>query len=193
MDDTKRHDPQAESRNVSARYRRLVIRGLLNQPILIAVAIAAPVLALLAPLLMRSRSDVWSRRRWWLAITVLMWVLGFTLYPSSQPVGETSGALRACIEWLASPSIQGGLNLEVLLNILMFFALAAAWTIATRRFAAVVIGGVLLSLTIELLQPFLGHTCSGQDWTANSLGAIAGSLVALPQLRRWRQRDERST
>lgn len=147
-----------------------MLRAILSQPGVVATLILAPLLAALVVM-----AQIQQRRlRWWLAISSLFLVLGLTLYPLGLRVGAISGAMRECVQWLLSPGIMG-MNAEVLLNVAMFVFLAAAWTIASGRIWVTLISALALSAMVELAQPLVGHTCSGQDWTANAIGAALGT------------------
>lgn len=149
-----------------------VIHVILREPVLLAGLLVSPVLALFLVWPVRRGT---SRTTWWGAWTSLGWVFTLTLYPTG--VGLAQPATRECFSSLAEPRILGA-GLEVYANIGLFVVLTTCWSLATRRPSVALAAGVALSAAIELTQSTgIGHSCSGQDWAANSLGALLGSAV----------------
>lgn len=149
----------------------LVPYVILREPTLLVALVAAPVLSLLLVALTRAKRR-WS---WWAAGTSLGWVLAVTLYPTGT--GLAHPALGVCVRSLARPELTGQ-GFEVYANVGLFILFAGCWAWATRRPLVALLMSVVLSAAIELVQSTgIGHTCSGQDWAANSLGALVGALA----------------
>jgi glycopeptide antibiotics resistance protein len=107
-----------------------------------------------------------------LAAVSLVAVLALTLVPT----GRTSS--RGCTVQFAWPALG---SVELLANVALFLPLALFAALATRRPAAVAVGGSALSVAIEVVQSqvtAIGRACDTNDWAMNSLGVLIGALAA---------------
>ncbi len=106
-------------------------------------------------------------------------VLAATLVPISRAM---SGAGYCTI---VSPW-DGMLDDSGMLNVALFVPLGFFSTLILRRPVLTIVGATTLSAAIELFQgliPALSRRCDTSDLCANSLGAIAGSLLAVGVVR----------
>ena len=114
-----------------------------------------------------------------LAAVSVLCVLGLTLWPDTDPLGEISCSFDASYFYRDER------------NIVLFFFPALFSMVAMRRPLLVFASGIALSVLIEVVQaltPALGRICDIGDLLANTSGAAAGVLVALLVafgVRRW--------
>ncbi|WP_139315998.1 VanZ family protein [Cellulosimicrobium sp. CUA-896] len=117
----------------------------------------------------------------WTAFGVALVPVAFlTLVP-------TGGDAEACVVTWQLPTPG---NVEMVSNIALFVPPALLAVAASRRPWLVLAGGVLGSVTIELLQtllPALGRSCDTNDVLANTIGAAIGVALATLALRRARR------
>ncbi len=77
-------------------------------------------------------------------------------------------------------------KVELVANLLLFVPVGLFGSVASRRPVGAVVAASAFSILIEMLQalvPALGRSCSTSDWFYNTLGALAGGLVAAGSLR----------
>jgi hypothetical protein len=114
------------------------------------------------------------------AVLALPVALGLIVAATMSPTGLGLQVFGACGHGLTS---TGALTtVQGLLNILLFVPAAVALTVATGRPAFVTGAGAGLSVAVEAVQslaPGLGRSCQLHDVIANSLGAVAGVLLAV--------------
>ncbi len=107
----------------------------------------------------------------WLAAAAVAVAAGLTLWPDDRR------AFSFCeVAWNVPTPFHGDLA-----NVILFLAPVALVATATRRPAPVAVVAVAASAGVELLQalaPFLGRSCSTDDWLANSIGAVLGAALA---------------
>lgn len=156
----------------------------------------SPIIALVVVAVVR-RSGVFADVRWWFAFTTLLWTLGLMLHPISGGLHSPSWrAMRTCVAgWLASPRPVGLSDPVVQLNVVVFALLAFSWVLATRQVIGVLLGTAALAAVVELVQPVVGRTCSGQEWSADVVGAAVGGLLMAAVLgvhHLWRRRVRRA-
>jgi VanZ family protein len=123
-----------------------------------------------------------TRQRWSLAVLALGTLAVITaLLLSPEPVDRP---LVALVDSLVPP-LPGNEHsplmptAEFLANIVLFFPVGFFLVAATRRWWVGMVAGVLLSAACEAAQDFLpNRVASVNDVLANTIGALAGSLVA---------------
>ncbi|WP_188271424.1 MULTISPECIES: VanZ family protein [unclassified Streptomyces] len=101
-------------------------------------------------------------------------VVSLTLWSTGSPVDQT----RSCV--VNRDLIEPFTTSQGLLNAGLFVPVGLLGVLATRNIAGTLIGGALLTLTIETLQgslTFLGRGCDTSDLQMNSLGVAAGVLL----------------
>jgi hypothetical protein len=105
---------------------------------------------------------------WWLAVALSLTLLrgGYTWDPAG---------LRRCA--ITQPLV---LSADGLTNLLLFAPTAFLCVVAIRRAAQVIVGIVLLSLLVEVMQAVSSvGVCDSSDVVLNSLGATVAALTAL--------------
>lgn len=143
------------------------------------------VLTVHRPLARRLNWPVWACVGALLGATV---IVALTLPPAPGAVltGPQPAALGTCARRLFDPGIMWwALTHDVsrgerVGNILMFMPLVFFATLAARRKALVVLGGMLLPAVVEMSQAVLGggRDCVGFDWMHNAIGALLGGTGA---------------
>jgi len=112
----------------------------------------------------------------WLAAAGVAAVAGLTLWPDDRR------AFSFCeVAWDVPTPFSGDVA-----NVILFLAPVVLLSAATRRPVLVAAGAVAASAGVELLQalaPWLGRSCSTDDWLANSIGAVLGGALAWIGLR----------
>ncbi len=79
------------------------------------------------------------------------------------------------------PDLSGVLAWDKAQHFTAYFGLASMATLALGlrpRLAAAILGVILLSGALEILQAYTGRDAEILDFVANSLGALAGTLAA---------------
>ena len=79
------------------------------------------------------------------------------------------------------PHLEGPLDWDKADHFIAYFGLASMATMVLGlrpRLAAAIVGVILLSGALEILQAFTGRDAEILDFVANSLGALTGTLVA---------------
>jgi VanZ family protein len=176
---------------------RVWAQDLLAEPaaVLVLLTLVALAAGLHQPLALRLGWRLWPTLGTLLALAA---VGTLTLLPAPhQASPPSSNALADCTRSLSDLSglWQGLISTtqrgERLGNILMFAPLAFLATLASRRPVLVATAGMLLPVPIELAQAIMaaGRTCVGYDWVNNALGALLGTLAALPLVVRRREGD----
>lgn len=115
-----------------------------------------------------------ERLLWALAALSLLAVLTLTLVPSG---GSATDAVECAVQ-IVAPTLG---RIELMANIALFFPLAFFATLATRRPLLVLAAGAGLSAAIEGIQavaPVIGRACDTNDWLMNTIGTVAGVLLA---------------
>jgi VanZ family protein len=110
-----------------------------------------------------------------LAILSVLPVLALTLVPTFYP----RRSLDPCAVQFSLPSLG---TVELLANVALFFPPAFFATLATRRPLLMLAAGTALSAAIETVQalvPGIGRSCDTNDWMMNTIGTVAGVLLAL--------------
>ncbi|WP_199424752.1 VanZ family protein [Actinotalea solisilvae] len=147
----------------------LVERPWLTTAALLALVVLGPVVgAWLAP---RPRVT-----RLLLALALVA-VAALTLVPTGREL-----AVGCAVEW-AVPTLGA---VEVMANVVLFVPVALLAGVLTRRPLVVLLAASGASLLLEVLQAFatgLGRSCSTNDWLANTLGALLGTVLAAVALR----------
>jgi VanZ like family len=108
-----------------------------------------------------------------LAVVAALPVLALTLAPTGR-----STSTRGCTVQFAWP---GAGSVELLANVALLLPVAVLAALATRRPWAVLLAGCGVSAALEAVQasvPAIGRACDTNDWAMNSLGVLAGVLVA---------------
>jgi glycopeptide antibiotics resistance protein len=117
------------------------------------------------------------RTAWVLTGISLLPVAFLTLVPVDRVLVE-----RCAVEWaFPTPS-----RVELMANVVLFVAPVLLVGVATRRPLAALVAGSALSLALEVVQalvPALGRSCSTDDWSSNTIGAVLGAALALAALR----------
>lgn len=138
-------------------------------PIVFALLLAGCVL--LGTVLLRA-GDRGEQVTRWLAAAAVLAALVLTLTPGgAQPE-------RTCAVQFAWPSLGG---VETLANIALLLPVAFFATLLTRRpvlVAAAASAGSVLIETVQALVPAIGRACDTTDWEMNTIGAVAGALLA---------------
>ena len=95
-----------------------------------------------------------------------------TLTPGTPPSAEE---FVACQGWCGDSLVA-----DFVRNIILFVPLGFGLSLAGVRISRAILVGSLLSATVELLQLWVivGRDASVLDWISNSLGTVAGALVA---------------
>lgn len=120
-----------------------------------------------------------------LLAAALLVVVVLTLYPTDRQL-----TVGCTVEW-AWPTLGA---VEYVANVILFVPLTLLAGVFTRRpwlSALIASLGSLIIETLQALTPALGRSCSTNDWWANTLGAIVGSVLAMVALglaRWWRSR-----
>lgn len=151
-----------------------------------------------APVLMTSQRSSATP----LALVMMMLVLYASLYPFSGwrwPAGQTLPALLKLPwpPWLTPLDEAFNLAGYLPLGLLIFIAAVHGGRRAGTALVLAVLGPALLSYAAEVVQHFLpGRHPSLKDWAMNTLGALAGALLAAVLhrwgwLRRWRALRQR--
>jgi len=90
------------------------------------------------------------------------------------------------------PQLEGALSWDKADHFIAFFGLAsmAAMILGLRPklLAGAVMGVILLSGLLEILQAYAGRDAEVLDFVANSLGALSGALAAITILLLFRER-----
>lgn len=156
-------------------YRPLVPAGLLLTAVL-CVAIGY--------LSLRSRR-YGTRLLWALSALSLLALLALALIPSgNDPQGDL-----LCVVQFSLPTLGA---IELLANVAVFVPLAYFATLATRRPLLTLAAGSALSVGVEGVQalvPALGRACDTDDWLMNTIGVVAGVLLALGTIAISRRAD----
>ena len=141
---------------------------------LIAFALVAIACVAIGYVLVRSqRRGEWIL--WALAGGSLLAVLALTLLPS----GFSSSDAIECEVQIVAPALG---RIELMANIALFVPLAFFATLATRRPLVVVAAAAGLSAVVEGIQalaPVIGRACDTNDWLMNTIGTVAGVLLAV--------------
>jgi len=107
----------------------------------------------------------------WLAVAAVAVAAGLTLWPDDRR------AFTFCeVAWSVPTLFRGDVA-----NVILFLAPVVLVATATRRPVLAASGAIAASAGVELLQalaPFLGRSCSTNDWLANSIGAVLGAALA---------------
>lgn len=101
-------------------------------------------------------------------------VVALTLVPASRRLDHV-----VCTVQFALPALG---RVELLANTALFVPLVFFATLATRRPWPVLVAGSASSAVIEAIQalvPAIGRACDTNDWFMNTLGVIAGVLLAV--------------
>ena len=109
-----------------------------------------------------------------LAGASLLVVLALTLGPSGY---SASDAVECAVQFMA-PTLG---RIELVANIALFFPLAFFATLASRRPLLVLVSAAGLSAVLEGAQavaPGIGRACDTNDWLMNTIGTVAGVLLA---------------
>jgi hypothetical protein len=176
---------------------RVWTQDLLAEPatVLVLLTLVALAVGFHRPLARRLGWRVWPTLGTLLALAA---VGTLTLMPAPHQASlHSAHALADCTRSLTDPSglwhglISTTQRGERVGNILMFAPLTFLATLASRRPGLIATVGVLLPVPIELAQAIMdtGRTCVGYDWVNNALGALLGTLAALPLVARRRQDD----
>lgn len=127
------------------------------------------------------------RLLWALASLSLLVVVALTLVPSGDIRVDGTG----CTVQFAYPTFG---RVELFANVALFFPLAYFSTLATRHPVLTLAAGSVLSIVIETAQalvPALGRACDTNDWLMNTIGVVAGVLLALGTIAISRRVDGR--
>lgn len=111
---------------------------------------------------------------WALTGLSLIPVFALTLVPTRHP----SDAVFCTVQF-SLPTLG---TVELLANVALFLPPVCFAALATRRPLAILAAGSGVSAVIEALQavvPAIGRACDTNDWLMNTLGAVAGTLIAL--------------
>ncbi|MFD6167030.1 VanZ family protein [Oerskovia sp. NPDC060287] len=125
------------------------------------------------------------RLAWALFAASLLPLVLLTLVPTSREIFE-----RCAVSW----SLPTFGRVELLANVILFVPPVLLAAVASRRPAVALVGGVVGSAAIELVQallPGLGRSCDTNDWLTNSIGAVLGAALASTAIwaaRRWPRR-----
>jgi glycopeptide antibiotics resistance protein len=133
----------------------------------VTLVLIALVCAGVGYLFLRSRKVMWT-----LATLSVLPVFALTLVPTSGRAYET------CAVQFSLPSLG---TVELLANVALFFPPVFFAALATRRPLLMLVAGTGLSAALEALQalvPAIGRSCDTNDWMMNTIGAVAGTLVA---------------
>lgn len=106
----------------------------------------------------------------------IMTVALLTLVPTGREL-----TVGCAIEW-ALPRLGA---VELVANVILFVPGVLLAGVLTRRPLVVLVvagGASVLIETVQALVPALGRSCSTNDWLANTLGAVAGALLAVAAL-----------
>ncbi|MFD7121847.1 VanZ family protein [Streptomyces sp. NPDC059922] len=101
-------------------------------------------------------------------------VISLTLWSTASPAQKP----RICV--INGDLLEPFSTDQGILNAGLFFPVGLLGVLATRQVLGTLIGGVLLTLTIETLQgalTFLGRGCDTSDLQMNSLGVLLGVLL----------------
>lgn len=108
-----------------------------------------------------------------LVVVAALPVLALTMAPTGRDIST-----RGCTVQFAWP---GAGSVELLANVALLLPVTVFAALATCRPWAVLIAGTGASAAIEAVQallPAIGRACDTNDWAMNSLGVLAGALVA---------------
>jgi hypothetical protein len=152
----------------------MITNVLIDHPRMSPVALA--VFVLVGPLV-----GAWLATRprlaWWLCGVSLLPVAVTTLMPTDR---QTLGFCT--VQWMVpTPG-----RVELMANVVLFVAPVLFLTVATRRAALALLGGIALSATIELVQalvPAIGRSCDTTDGLSNAIGAALGAALGWIALR----------
>jgi glycopeptide antibiotics resistance protein len=117
------------------------------------------------------------RMAWWLTAAALVPVALLTLVPVDRQL-----FMRCEVAW-SIPTVG---RIELAANVVLFVAPVLLASAATRRPLLVGVAASGLSAAIEATQalvPALGRSCSTNDWSSNTIGAVIGALLGLLALR----------
>lgn len=112
---------------------------------------------------------------WALTAVSLAGVLLLTLGPSGYNVRDEVW----CKVQVVAPTLG---RIELVANIALFFPLAFYGTLASRHPFVWLLACVGVSAAIEAIQavaPVIGRACDTNDWLMNTIGSVAGVLVAI--------------
>lgn len=150
--------------DVLLEYRALVPAALLLTAVL-CVAIGY---------LLQRNEQHGKRASWALVALSMLALLTLALVPSGRdPQGDL-----LCVVQFSFPTLG---SIELLANVAVFVPLAYFATLATQRPVITLAASSALSVTIEAgqaLVPALGRACDTNDWLMNTIGALAGVLLA---------------
>lgn len=112
----------------------------------------------------------------WLATAALVPVALLTLAPTRRSLD-----VGCAVEW-AFPTFGA---VELMANVLLFVPPVLLFGVAFGRPLPVLLGAIVASGLIELLQavlPVLGRSCSTNDLLSNTVGAVLGAALAASAL-----------
>ncbi|WP_410661647.1 VanZ family protein [Amycolatopsis sp. lyj-112] len=136
-----------------------------------------PVALLLVALICAGTGYLLSARPrilWALTGLSLIPVVALTLVPTRYPADAVF-----CTVQFALPTLG---TVELLANVALLLPPVCFASLATRRPLAMLAAGSGSSVVIEALQAFvpaIGRACDTNDWLMNTLGTLAGALIAL--------------
>ncbi|WP_166850349.1 VanZ family protein [Isoptericola sp. BMS4] len=148
-------------------FHRTVAELALSLLVLVCVVLGA----VLARRPRRGRRALWVLTAVW-----VLPVLALTLVPDLKSLGEAPGPVGCTVQF-SVPTLHP----IDLANMALFFVPAYFAALASRRPALAALAGTALSAGVEALQavlPVLGRACDTDDWLTNTVGVVAGALVA---------------
>jgi glycopeptide antibiotics resistance protein len=148
-------------------FHRTLAEAALYLLILVCVALGA----VLVRRPRRGRRALWTLTAVW-----VLPVFALTLVPDFKAFGGVPGEMQCTVQF-SVPS----LNPIDLANMALFFVPVYFAALASRRPLLAALAGTLLSAGVETLQgvlPVLGRACDADDWATNTVGVVAGAVVA---------------
>ena len=115
-------------------------------------------------------------------VAYLVVIVAVTIGPAPWRTGpvESDYDVLSLSTWLDPATWRGGVAREFTANILLFVPLGALlrWTFPRATWVGATVLGAGMSFAIEVLQMWTPRVSDPRDVVANTLGALAGALLA---------------
>jgi glycopeptide antibiotics resistance protein len=116
-----------------------------------------------------------------IANTALLLILTIGPIPQTLVGSEAELGVLSWGSWLEASTWRSGRRFEFVANVLVFvpWGVLALIAVGARRWGFAVVGGVVLTLAIEITQIPLPRISDPRDLVANTVGTVIGIIAAM--------------